>query len=250
MAKSRTVAGDQKTPDPGRDFFTGLDRPIPTRQDTFDIYSPAPTEPRPAVVFIHGGPVPEGQVPTPRNSDIFTGYGALAVSAGLVGATFDHQLYTMEHYPLSAADVSTAVGQIRESDQVDPDRIALWFFSGGGALAADWLRTPPNWLRGVVWTYPVLRPPTDWPGDGPRFDCTRAVNNAREIPKLLIRVGEEYPEFSQTQHALINAAHASNSTLDVINIPEVAHGYETLGYNKQARNATDQAMSWVAGHVK
>src|SRR5699024_1540287 len=132
------------------------------------------------------------------------------------------------------------VEQVSECDQIDPGRIVLWFFSGGGGLAADWLRQPPQWLRGIVWSYPILAPPPDWPGDGPRFDCTQSVRAAPDLPKLLVRVGQDYPVFSATQDAFIRAAHAVGNTLDVIDLPEAHHGYETRGHDANAWAATDQ----------
>lgn len=74
-----------------------------------DSYAGGADEPaRPAVVFVHGGPVPEGNHPEPRDWHGFVGYATVAARAGLVGLTFNHPL-------------------------------GLWFFSGG-VLAASWLR--------------------------------------------------------------------------------------------------------------
>lgn len=230
----------------GDDFFADLDQPMHLERETFDLYTPNPSEPKPAVVFVHGGPVPKDQHPKPRTWPVFTGYGALAASAGLVGVTFNHRLYTMEHYPDSAIDLSAVVDQAREQPQIDSDRIVLWFFSGGGGLAADWLRTPPTWLRGIAWTYPVLVPPPDWPGDGPRFDCSRAITDAPELPKLLVRVSDEYPSFKDTQDAVVEAARTSASKLDIIDVPRASHGYEAHGYQETSRHLTTEAMSWMA----
>jgi len=228
------------------DFFVGLKRPACLEHESFDLYTPDPSEPKPAVIFVHGGPIPEDQTPRPRHWAMFTGYGALAASQGLAGVTFDHRLHTTEHYPVSANDISVVVDQVRQLPQVDPHRIVLWFFSGAGRLDADWLRTRPSWLRAIAWTYPVLSPPPNWPGDRPRFDCTTAITDAPQLPKLLVRVDDDYPSFSETQTAVIEAAQASNSTLDTIQIPEASHGYENHGYQETNRQLTAEAMSWVA----
>src|SRR5699024_8162629 len=65
-------------------------------------------------------------------------------------------------------------------------------------------------------------------------------------PKLLVRVDDDYPSFSETQTAVIEAAQASNSTLDTIQIPEASHGYENHGYQETNRQLTAEAMAWVA----
>ena len=227
---------------PGEDFFAGIARPDRRRLVTLDLYrSPGTTGRRPAVVFVHGGPIPHGHVP--RDSAVFTGYGALAASAGLVGIMFDHRLHATTDYPLAAQDLAAVVERARECEEVDRDRIALWCFSGGGALAADWLRAAPSWLRAIAWTYPVLAAPPDWPGDGPRFDCLGAAGTAPDLPKLLVRVGAEYPQLVADQEALVASARA----LDVIEIPGAVHGFEVQGYDDEARQAVERATAWVAG---
>lgn len=228
------------------DFFFGLKVAKHIARETFDVYTADPKQQRPAVIFVHGGPIPEGQSPSPRRWPTFIGYGDLAASAGLAGITFDHRLYEMERYPDSADDIAEVVEKVRRNPHVDPDRIALWFFSGGGALAADWLRERPSWLRAVVWNYPVLSPPCDWSGDIARFDCTKAVAEAPELPKLMVRVGEEYSSFAKTQEAFIESARSSSSALEVIDLPASPHGFESLKYNELAREAVGEAMTWVA----
>jgi dienelactone hydrolase len=74
----------------------------------------------------------------------------------VIGVTLDHRLHGQGDFETAAADVAAAAGQARADPRVDPGRLALWFFSGGGPLLADWLREPPGWLRCVAATYPRL----------------------------------------------------------------------------------------------
>ena len=108
---------------------------------------------------------------------------------------FDHRLQSVADYSIAAQDVVSAVEQARGFDGVDPDRVGLWFFSGGGLLVADWLAAPPSWLRCVVMTYPVLAAPSGWDVEA-RFDPVAAVSTAPKLPIVLIRVGGEYPDFA------------------------------------------------------
>jgi len=48
------------------DFFFGLKPAKRIARETFDIYTSGSKERRTAVIFVHGGPVPQGQTPTPR----------------------------------------------------------------------------------------------------------------------------------------------------------------------------------------
>jgi dipeptidyl aminopeptidase/acylaminoacyl peptidase len=127
------------------------------RHGPIDLYLPDGRLPRPAVVFVHGGPIPADLRPTPRDWPVYQGYGSVAAARGVVGVTVDHRLYEPAGYPLAAADVAEAVERARADPRVDRDRVALWFFSGGGLLLADWLRQPPDWLRCLAASYPLLR---------------------------------------------------------------------------------------------
>ena len=221
-------------------FFDGVVGPPARRCGAVDVHTTSP-QPRPAVVLVHGGPIPPDARPRPRESPVFAGYAALAAAAGLAAVTFDHRLHSAEHYPDAAADVAAAVEQARGLEEVDADRVALWFFSGGGALAADWLRATPPWLRAVAWTYPVLAPPPSRP-DLPRFDCVAAVAGAAGLPGLLVRVGREYAALVPAQDAFVAAA----PSLEVIDIPDAEHGYEIGAASRAARAAIERAVAWVA----
>lgn len=163
-----------------------------------------------------------------------------------ISPTFNHRFYTDEHYPLAADDVAAAVEQTRALDSVDPDRIGLWFFCVGGGLAADWLADPPDWLALVAWTYPVLVLPPDWSGDRERFDVVNAASSSLRLPKLLLRVGDEYEYFAETQNDFVDSMRQQSGALEVIDLPEAEHGFEHLGYAEQSSDGVDRAMRWVA----
>src|SRR5262249_10971775 len=130
-----------------RPFVVPVENRVAERHGRVDLYLPDDVaEPRPAAVFVHGGPIPADQHTTPRDWPVCRGYGSLCAARGVVAATVDHRLHGVTAYPLAAADVATAVEFVRADQRVDADRVALWFFSGGGLLMADWLRTPPAWL--------------------------------------------------------------------------------------------------------
>ncbi|HET9893893.1 MAG TPA: hypothetical protein VFQ44_03065 [Streptosporangiaceae bacterium] len=67
---------------------------------------------------------------------------------------------------------------MRADPRVDAGRVALWFFSGGGLLPADWLCAPPEWLRCVAATYPWLAPPPDWDARFRPIDAVASAGDA------------------------------------------------------------------------
>ena len=79
------------------------------RHGTWDLYDPGAAQPRPAVVFVHGGPLSPRIPVSPRDWPVYRGYGALAAATGLVGVTVDHSLHSLEDLPAAHAVVAQAV---------------------------------------------------------------------------------------------------------------------------------------------
>lgn len=225
-------------------FVLTVAQAVHERIDTVDVYRPVAEAPSPVIVFVHGGPIPAGAQPTPRDHPIFVGYGSLAAANGVVGVTFDHRFYSAAHLEAAAQDVVSAVDRARGLPGVDADRVVVWFFSGGGLLAADWLRDPPPWLCGIAATYPVLDVADDW-GVAPRFRPVDAVASAGRLPILLTRVGLERPDFAAGVEAFVAAARAVHANLEIIDVPNGQHGFDGLDYTQESRDAVSKAMAWV-----
>jgi hypothetical protein len=214
------------------------------RTGRVDLYLPEADQPRPAVVFVHGGPEPVRRRPTPREWPVFRGYGANVAARGLVGATVDHRFYSIEHLPTAADDVAEAIHLVRTDPRVDADRIGLWFFSAGGLLLADWLRVRPAWLRVVAATYPILGAPPE-SGVDARFDAGRAVSAAGELPIVLTRVGLERPMIAGTVETFVGAASDCGANLHVIDVPDGHHAFDMRDHTDQSRAAVAAALTAV-----
>lgn len=215
------------------------------RHGAADFYLPdKAAEPLPAVVFVHGGPIAADLRPTPRDWPVYRGYGAAIAARGAIGVTVDHRLHDVASYPLAAADVAAAVQMVRADQRVDAKRVAMWFFSGGGLLMADWLRAPPGWLRCVAATYPVLAPLPGWEVD-PRFRPTQAVASAGDLPIVLTRAGRERPQVAVTVEAFTTAADRCGAQLEIIDVPGGQHGFDMLDHTDESRHAVRRALDAV-----
>jgi acetyl esterase/lipase len=221
------------------------------REGIIDVYAPPGRDrlARPAVVFVHGGPLPADLRPAPRDWPVFSGYGSLAASNGMVGVTIDHRLHSPADYSTAADDVASAVAQARALDEVDPDRVVLWFFSGGGLLSADWLAQPPPWLRGIAATYPLLAPLPGWDVDA-RFNPVQAVRSAGALRILLTRVGREQPEIAATVEAFTASAESHLVAIDVIDVPDGQHSFDMLDHTDSSRAAVTEAMNWATAVLR
>ncbi len=175
---------------------------------------------------------------------MYRGYGSLAATRGAVGVTVDHRLHDNGDYPLAGSDVAAAVQAAREDPRVDADRIAVWFFSGGGLLLSDWLREPPAWLRCVAVTYPLLAPLPGWHVDV-RLLPADAVAMAGALPIVLTRVGHERPQVAHTVEAFVAAARTCGARLEIVEVPHGRHGFDMLDHTEESRKAVEQAIDRV-----
>ncbi len=215
------------------------------RHGTWDLYDPEAAEPRPLVVFVHGGPIPPDIADQPRDWPTYRGYGALAASGGVVGLTVDHRLYGLDRYDVAYRDVIDAVDEARADDRVDDDRIGVWVFSGGGPLIGPLLAEPPTWLRVLAATYPVLgsSPGRDLP-DG--FRPAEVVGTvSTRLPFVLTRVGLEAPDVAETVEAFMAAAEGSALDVEIIDVPHGHHGFDARDYGDESRHAVRDAVAAV-----
>ncbi|MFI5954526.1 alpha/beta hydrolase [Cryptosporangium sp. NPDC051539] len=234
------------TPDHLKPFVVKTAVAQAARLGTLDFYHPESSDgQRPAVVFVHGGPLPLSVTPRPRDWPLFQGYGSLVAAQGLVGVVAEHGLTDPTRYPGAAADVAAAVDTVRADPRVDADRIALWFFSGGGLISAEWLRKPPSWLRCVALTYPVLAAPPGWPVD-PAFAPVDAVTSAGSLPIVLTRAGLEQPVVAEGVAAFVEAA---GPALQIVDVPNGHHSFDVLDDTDESRAAVHRAVAEVTALV-
>lgn len=225
-------------------FIVPVEPAKPERLGWADLYGrvDSAAEARPAVVFVHGGPIVRDGAPKPRDWPLFRGYAALIAAQGLVGVMFDHPLHDLIDYPRSAQTISEVVDRVRAENGVDPDRIALWAFSGAGLFAAGWLGDQQPWLRCVALTYPVVEPLPGWTVDA-RFRSV-AVSLLPGQRIVLTRVGMEAPEIAAGVEAFVTAA--GQTDLSLIDLPESVHGFDHREHTEHARRAVRRAVGLVA----
>ncbi|MFF1695495.1 alpha/beta hydrolase [Streptomyces sp. NPDC058257] len=233
-----------------------LDAPerVRVRNGRVDLHLPQPGEaqgPWPAVLFVHGGPIPPGAAPAPRDRPFYLGYARYTASLGAVGAVVEHRLHDIAGYAQAADDVAEAVELLRADPNVDADRIAVWVFSGAGLLTADWISAPPPWLRCLSLTYPVLAPLAGWGAVDPRFSPIRALraNTGTLPPLVLTRAGLETPQIAARVEEFVAAAEKTKTQVDIIDVPHGRHGFEMNEPTDESRQAIHRAVHTVLAHL-
>ncbi|MFE9679851.1 alpha/beta hydrolase [Streptomyces sp. NPDC006285] len=222
------------------------------RDGRVDLHLPEPQGapgPWPAVLFVHGGPVPSGHVPAPRDWPFYLGYARCTAGLGAVGAVVEHRLHGLTDYARAADDVAEALELLRADPRVDAGRVALWIFSGAGLLAADWIAAPPPWLRCLALTYPILAPLPGWGAVGPRFDPVGALRAGTPPPLVLTRAGLETPQIAATVEEFLSAAEETKAPVEVIDVPHGRHGFETHEPTDESREAVSRALRTVLAHL-
>ncbi|MFF1737711.1 alpha/beta fold hydrolase [Streptomyces sp. NPDC058247] len=245
----RVAAAVRERPAHLRPFLIDVKERPRERTGRVDLHLPDAAGPRPAVVFVHGGPVPAGARPTPRDWPAFVGYAQYVAGLGAVGVTVDHRLHELTAYGRAADDIAEAIDLVRADPRVDGDRVALWFISAGGLLSADWLAAPPSWLRCVAASYPILAPLPGWGLADSRFRPAAVVRGAGRLPIVLTRVGLERPEIAVTVEEFVSAAADCGAAVEVIDVPLGHHGFETVDPTDASRAAVERAVRSVLGHL-
>ncbi|WP_427893301.1 alpha/beta hydrolase [Kribbella sp. GL6] len=219
-----------------------------TTHDGLTLHLPSTSEPSPAVLLIHGVPYAAQDRPQPSAWHIYRGYAAQLAGLGCVAVTVDHSPDGLPDEHRSLAAISKAIDAVRAHPQVDSDRIALWYFSGGAPLSAGFLQTPAAWLRCVALTYPVL-------GDSELVTIrgvppVEAVRGARGLPMVLTLVGNELPDVALTQPPFVDAARAAGVELRVIDVPNGRHGFDVLDHTDESRRAVGDALAAVTEYLR
>jgi len=193
----------------------------------------------PAVFFVHGGPIPEQFAP-PTQWGVFISYGELAAASALIGVTFNHRLYAPTDYERSATDIDAAIAYVREHAaelNVDADRIALWYFSGGGPLLNAVLRDRPPYVRCVLAFYSLL-------------DTRQVRAQGSGLPMFIARAGLDQPLINQSIDTFVQEALAGNAPLELMNHASGRHGFDILDDDERSREIIARAVAFAQVHLR
>jgi acetyl esterase/lipase len=227
-----------------------------------DVYSPGGSEKTrlPAVVLIHGGPVPNAR---PKDWGVFMSYGRLLAASGFAAVTFNHGFSGPERLLDAAADVDGAIAHVRANADglgIDPDRIALWAFSGGGPFLSAAMRDRPPFVRALVAFYAILDLRAKPPGasaavtDEMRRDFSPLVHLGAEgtgiAPIFIARAGLDHPLLNGPLDRFVQEALARNLTLEVMNHATGRHGFDILDDDARSREIIARTLDFLKARLQ
>ena len=213
----------------------------PARSGELDLYLPAST-PAPAVLMVHGGPVPRDRDVRPPQWPAFRGYGALLAQAGLVCGMFEHGFVDHETLASAQKEIRKAAAALREDPRVDPSRFGMWFFSAGGLFMGSVLADPPAWgVTAVAGTYAAPAHPDVHAPDLLRATLTAELS---DIPLLLVTPENDLEWIVTASTELLARCASEHREVDVIEVPGGHHGFETVDDTDEARDAVRRSIAW------
>ncbi len=195
----------------------------------FDLYAPAAvSRVTPAVILIHGGPIPTLGA---RRWGTFVSYGRILAAMGMIGIAFDHRLLSPDRLRDSAADLADLVQHVRGQATtlgIDANRLALWAFSGGGSLIATALRDRQTWCKLVVAYYGILEPFGNDKDERLSAIAALGKDASKAPPIVLARAGLDNPAINSTIDRFVAAANSAGATLDLLTHPTGHHAFDIL----------------------
>jgi len=217
---------------------------------------------RPGVIFIHGGPLGRNPFPGAKDWGVFRSYGRLMAASGLLGITFDHRYISMGAKDLetSFGDVEEAIGFVRANAatyHLDPERIALWVFSGGGPHLSIGLRGDATFIRCLVSYYALLDLSASAArlGESPqaldKFSPLAWLNKPYGyLPPVLIgRAGLDSTDINRSVEAFVFRMFALNADINLLNHPLGRHGFDVYDDDEQSRDVMAATVAFLKSRL-
>jgi hypothetical protein len=253
LAKRRVVFGV-----PGMEHIE-VRRDIPYRSGlserlTIDLYlPPGCSSARPAVIFVAGYSDQGGLDLIGlrlKEWGAYVSWGQLVAASGLVGIT-----YSCSEPPLNAKEVLDFVRKRSGEFNIDPARIGIWAASGNGPTALSLLMGGSTGLRFAVMSNTYM---LDLDGDTTvadmaaqfGFAAPNAGKSVRDldsgVPLLLVRSGnDEVPGLNQAMDRFIRHALESNLPIQLVNLADAPHSYDTLYDTDLSRQTIRQIVDFM-----
>lgn len=225
-----------------------------------DVYRPPSSKTVPAVILV-AGTGPWEVLRAIKDFGVYRSYGELLAASGLGAVTFNHRSPDIGLPPV-AEDVDDLIEWVRNHAGdfgLDPDRLAVWTFSGGPPFGfRTVLRDRPAFVRCLLSFYGVLdyRHVAEQMGFGPSQDpavfSPAALLDSGEgtLPPIFVaKAGIDQPWIKESNDRFIAESLRLDLTLDVMTHPEGRHSFDILDDDDRSREIIRRAIEFLREHV-
>jgi acetyl esterase/lipase len=233
-----------------------------------DLYLPAGMQTGarvPAVLLVHGD-APWEILHDAKEWGQYQSWGELIASSGLAAIAFTHRsTERLKYLPDAVSDVVEMAAYLREHAAdlgIDADRLGVWVCSAGGPVGlTPVLKGQVGPVRCAAALYALLdigpgRMPEGLPPETVRqFSPVAALAESQGPlpPLLLVRAGQDHPDFTQSAERFIAAALARNADVDVINYPTGYHAFDVRNDDERSRQIIRRVLTffheWLSPQV-
>ena len=205
-----------------------------------------PTRRYPVIMYVYGGP----SAPTVANAwQQAVLFDQLLLDAGYLVVQVDNRAATaisknlentiLKRSPLTeVADLASAARWLKKQPYVDPGRVGVWGWSGGGTMTLNLLTRTTEFKAGIS-----VAPVTDWryydtfwaetfmkrPEDNPQgYEETSVVGRAADLHGRLLIIWGTYDDnvHPQNEQAFIDALIAAGKLVETMVYPMRKHGID------------------------
>jgi dienelactone hydrolase len=230
------------------------------RELKLDLYIPDVARRRtvPVVVLVHGM-VPPALAPFLKDTTAFNGEARWVAAQGLIVAVPEigspaqgpqpHQWFAgTRELVTNVEDAIAFVRREAATHSIDPEKVCLMVFSGGGLWGLrPVLNNPPPYLKCAVAYYPMLATQPAQPRELVPLELLRATR--KPLPLLLVRAGRDTPELNAGIDAFVKEARRRNAPLTLIELPEAHHAFEFTDDVESSRDAMRRTGAFLNQHL-
>lgn len=215
-----------------------------------DLYLPPQASagsPVPAVLFVHGDG-PREILGDAKDWGQYQSWAELTAASGMAAVTFTHRSTDrLTHVADAVSDVIALIRYVRVHAKefcIDPERLGLWVCSAGGPVGlAPVLSGQAGPIRCAAALYALLdigtgRIPEGTPPESLRpFSPVSVLEEAEGPipPLLLVRAGQDHPDFPVATDRFCAAALSRNADLEIINYPAGRHAFDIQNDEERSR---------------
>jgi acetyl esterase/lipase len=229
-----------------------------------DIYRPAQSPEStglPSVLIVPSGPLKQFERYPPKDWENVSSWARLFAASGLGSVTINHRFFSVRDLPLASHDVRDAVDYVHTrapAFSLDPKRMCLLTFWGGGLLINFALREQPEFLRCLVLYSPLLDLrelkryqkvlPEGVIDSYSPVQCVAAINQPT-LPIFLARARSDSKQLTASMDAFLTQANLQGVPLQVACHETGRHAFEIRDDNARTHAIIERTIAFVKEHI-